>query len=61
MLNYHPLNPSRVLIIEIVLTYYSTGNGIQQLDDGLLMEFTSQSITSSRSQQFLFVVSSFYS
>ena len=59
MLNYQSLNPSLALIIEIVFTYYyqlwysATGrrftNGIHQ------------SVTSSRSQQFLVVVSRFQS
>ena len=39
MLNYHSLNPIHVLIIEIVFTT-TTDNGIQPLDDSLLMEFT---------------------
>jgi hypothetical protein len=40
----HSLNPIRVLIIEIVFTT-TTGNGIHQLDEGLLMEFTNKKIS----------------
>ena len=63
MLNYsNSLNPSRVLIIEILFTT-KTGNGIQQLDDGLLsngIHQSTKSVTSSHTSQHLqIIVSSF--